>query len=130
MEVDEKQLAAVVADAVSGFLEGQRYRNGEPSEPPKRIPEDLATLKVDWDVLRLLVGAKLAHEHKSTVHNDEGFKPLSRKLDISDSTLRKFMRGKGGSNMPATVFLRLVAYVGYTNLLDFTKEEEYDPDGL
>ena len=81
----------------------------------------LNQLDFDFDVLRIMVNTKRRRLPKSRP-NDEGFQALSEITGIADTSLRNFCHGNHAATSTRTL-VRLMAWVGYTDLAEFLKEE-------
>lgn len=92
---------------------------------PIKDPLNVQLNKVDFDfdVLRIMVNAKLRRMPKlPNKPNDEGYRTLSKMLGIADTSLRNFCHGDYAS-LTVRSTVRLMAWVGYTDLIEFLKEE-------
>lgn len=82
---------------------------------------DPGKVDFDWDVLRLMVNAKIYRELKGPRGN--GVKPLSRIVGISDTSLGPFLRGDSAQPSVRTV-VRLLAWLGYTDFSEFLVDQD------
>jgi len=85
-----------------------------------KLNVELERLDFDYNVLRILVNTQ-RRRLKKNHYNDEGFQELSRITGLSGTALRKFCHGT--STPTVRTVIRLMAWVGYSDLEDFLTEE-------
>lgn len=108
MEVDDEKVRELRRLAMS-FLRS-----------PGQLNVQLERLDFDYNVLRILVNTQ-RRRLKKNHYNDEGFQELSRITGLSGTALRKFCHGT--STPTVKTIVRLMAWVGYSDLEDFLTEE-------
>lgn len=75
----------------------------------------LNTVDLDWDALRLMVRAKMFRDEVNKA-------ALAKLIAVSDTALGRFLRG-GGKQLEVRSVLRLMVWLGWTDLVDFIKED-------
>ena len=82
----------------------------------------LDKLDFDLDVLRVLVNIQRRRLPKNPAKpNDEGFETMAKVLGVSSTALRDFCHGHSTPHLKIVV--RLMAWVGYTDMGEFLTEE-------
>lgn len=80
----------------------------------------LDKVEFDLDTLRLVVNTRRMRLPRPKSY-DEGFKEMERMLGISATALRSFCHGHSTPSLRTVV--RLMAWVGYTDMGEFLTEE-------
>jgi hypothetical protein len=114
MAIDPEELRL----AMLAVLAKQERTLAPPKDPFTASP---ANMDFDWDVLRLMVNAKMRKEFAGD--RGIGFKPLSRIVGVADTALGSFLRGEPGVPTLKTA-MRLMAWLGYSDLRDFLVDHD------
>lgn len=102
--------------------ENEVLRIREVLDKREKLNVQLDRLDFDLNVLRILVNAqRMRLPRAPSKPNDEGFRTMGKILGISDSAAREFCHGHSIPSLKVTV--RMMAWVGYTDMGEFLTEE-------
>lgn len=87
----------------------------------EKLNVQLDKLDFDLDVLRVMVNVARLRLPKSK-HDDEGYETMARILGVSSTAMRGFCHGRSAPALKTVI--RLMAWVGYTDLADGFLTEE------
>ena len=107
MELSDQEVA-VIRQALAPLMER------------RQLNVQLDKVDFDLDTLRLVVNTKRMRIPRPRSY-DEGFKELERVVGVSASALRAFCHGHSTPTLKTVV--RLMAWVGYTDMGEFLTEE-------
>ena len=86
------------------------------------IPLDPLKVDFDWNILRLMVNAKIQRDGLIGPRGS-GFTALARTVGVADTALAPFLRGEAHTPSVRTT-MRLMVWVGYTDFAEFLADHD------